>query len=222
MKDCAGPWNQSANFQTRTLTCCQSTSIETVLLNRQERIINSLTCKLINVCTYKRQQLIFPSHRTSRLVHPNHLTVDRRQTKQFCFYRRRLSIWWGKARAVLGARPGSTLRNHRARKVTVKPFDKCQCRNHLYIFSIINIFLLASLVGFEPAQQRYIASQKPNTLPTELSGCPANQWEEFVTPSCLVSDSVAQLSLIARKPVLRVLDQFRHKPGQTNLRNYTC
>ena len=37
------------------------------------------------------------------------LTVDRRQTKQFCFYRRRLSSWWGKARAVLGVRPGSTL-----------------------------------------------------------------------------------------------------------------
>ena len=33
-------------------------------------------------------------------------------------------------------------------------------------------FLLASLVGFEPARQRYIASQKPNTLPTELSGRP--------------------------------------------------
>ena len=30
-------------------------------------------------------------------------------------------------------------------------------------------FLLALLVGFEPARQRYIASQKPNTLPTELS-----------------------------------------------------
>ena len=33
-------------------------------------------------------------------------------------------------------------------------------------------FLLASLVGFEPTRQRYIASQKPNTLPTELSGRP--------------------------------------------------
>ena len=33
-------------------------------------------------------------------------------------------------------------------------------------------FLLASLVGFEPARQRYIASQKPNTLPTELFGRP--------------------------------------------------
>ena len=56
--------------------------------------------------------------------------------------------------------------------MTVKPFDTCQCRNHLYIFSIINIFLLASLVGFEPARQRFIASQKPNTLLTELSGRP--------------------------------------------------
>ena len=28
-------------------------------------------------------------------------------------------------------------------------------------------FLLASLVGFEPARQRYIASQKPNTIPTD-------------------------------------------------------
>ena len=27
-------------------------------------------------------------------------------------------------------------------------------------------------MGFEPAWQRYIASQKPNALPTELSGCP--------------------------------------------------
>ena len=27
-------------------------------------------------------------------------------------------------------------------------------------------------VGFEPARQRYIASQKPNGLPTELSGRP--------------------------------------------------
>ena len=39
----------------------------------------------------------------------------------------------------------------------------------IYFFSIIDIFLLASLVGFEPARQRYIASQKPNTLLTELS-----------------------------------------------------
>ena len=29
-------------------------------------------------------------------------------------------------------------------------------------------------MGFEPARQRYIASQKPNTLPTELSGRPIN------------------------------------------------
>ena len=27
-------------------------------------------------------------------------------------------------------------------------------------------------MGFEPARQRYIASQKPNRLPTELSGRP--------------------------------------------------
>ena len=28
----------------------------------------------------------------------------------------------------------------------------------------------ASLAGFEPARQRYLVSQKPSTLPTELSG----------------------------------------------------
>ena len=36
-------------------------------------------------------------------------------------------------------------------------------------FLIINI-LLTLPVGFEPARQKYIASQKPVTLPTELSG----------------------------------------------------
>ena len=39
----------------------------------------------------------------------------------------------------------------------------------IYFFNN-RFFLLASLVGFEPARQMYIASQKPNTLPTELSG----------------------------------------------------
>ena len=63
------------------------------------------------------EQPLKPSHllygRTiTSLTYPNErskLTVDRRQTKQFCFYRRRLSSWWAKARAVLGVRPGSTL-----------------------------------------------------------------------------------------------------------------
>ena len=31
------------------------------------------------------------------------------------------------------------------------------------------IFFLSSLAGFEPARQRYLTSQKPNTLTTELS-----------------------------------------------------
>ena len=36
-------------------------------------------------------------------------------------------------------------------------------------FSII--ISLASAVGFKPALQRYVASQKPTTLQTEQSGC---------------------------------------------------
>ena len=42
-------------------------------------------------------------------------------------------------------------------------------------------FLLASPVGFEPALQRCIASQKPNMLPTELSGYPISP---LFTMSC--------------------------------------
>ena len=41
----------------------------------------------------------------------------------------------------------------------------------MILFSIINIIddLMATPVGFEPARQRYIAGQKPNAIPTELS-----------------------------------------------------
>ena len=46
------------------------------------------------------------------------------------------------------------------------------CRTIGPLVSILDIFSLASPVGFEPTRQRYIASQKPNALLTELSGCP--------------------------------------------------
>ena len=36
---------------------------------------------------------------------------------------------------------------------------------------VLWVFLLASPVGCEPAPEEVFASQKPNALPTELSGC---------------------------------------------------
>ena len=56
-------------------------------------------------------------------------------------------------------------------KVTVKPFDTYHCRNN-WIFFTNQYILLATPVGFEHARQRYLASQKPNMLQTELSRHP--------------------------------------------------
>ena len=50
-----------------------------------------------------------------------------------------------------------------------RPEGEHLCNNSI-VFSIIDI-LLALPVGFEPARQKCIASQKPNALPSELSGC---------------------------------------------------
>ena len=52
------------------------------------------------------------------------------------------------------------------RKVKVKPLIHANAGTIYNFFN--NQFLLALLVIFEPAWQRYLASQKPKALPTEL------------------------------------------------------
>ena len=83
------------------------------------------------------------------------LTRDRRQIKQFLLLRRRQSSGWGEP--VYFSAFGREIRNPESHSQTV--------------IQIIDIFAsVASGIRTCTARQRYLASQRPTALPTELSG----------------------------------------------------
>ena len=98
------------------------------------------------------------------------LTGDRRQTKQFCFLDADC--------LVVGESQSSSRRS--AGKYPVKPprpegdsqTIDTPVQELLNRFFNNRYFLLASPAGCEPAREEVLASQKPNALPTELSGRP--------------------------------------------------
>ena len=65
-------------------------------------------------------------------------------------------LWLGKAKAVLGVRTGNTLCNQCNPEGDSQRFNTYHCRSNLIVFCQKSIFF-ASVTGFEPAQQRYLA-----------------------------------------------------------------
>ena len=120
-----------------------------------------------NVC-FLMMRLIYHKLLKAWNFQNNLFTGDRSQTKQFLFPADCL---------VVGESQSSSWRS--ARKYLVKPWltiatlkVTVKLQEQLNSFSNYQQCLLISQVGFGPARQRYPASQKPTTLPTELSGHP--------------------------------------------------